>query len=767
MKRILIVLTVILTSINIMAQNRLTHAQAASRKWKGFDVTNVLGDSQYADNGKRFYLYNIGTGRFIIDGGNWGMEGRLFYETFGRTMFLYSDAHINAGITEKAASKNCFCVRPPEPFGINWANDTYNKSSLTTLMDGDSTKMNSQKWVFERVEGETGDTCTYYMYQQCSTNFRSRYYDKNSKFYLGVAYGECHNTSVGKGDGKFVFLDDDRAGWTTANVIDNDSLCYVNGDLIPIKDLYKWRLVSEEEFLSALNDENAGINPSVSCLLNDGDLTRNSNYFVDSWKTERLSNVDYTIKGRKGFTEGLIKNNQRQSPYYNDAWNTPLRLKIQFDEMKTAKYGFLTFEGAGRTYTKLNVTKPGWYRIQCYGFSNTDAYLFARLNGNKESTYVSIPMIKDTRTFQRDKIDSCLVIGKELTLNGEQYKNSLWICVTNEQLNNGNDSIQLGIEKNTALQSEGETKDGKVYYYDKEFVCADNFQVTYMGKAPSYFYDNETTLDYLQDSENKQYKPLVNNGRYSGAVNLEREFKINQWNSFSFPLPLTGEQIRYAFGEDAKLVKLHSIGKLSNNENIIDFQTIELRTTDIVVEPGTFYMLYPTIKPSKDINPKNELTTYYNMGKLPFSINESETTEYPYSKLELSKTNEETTIESYLNKNDGTSFVSYVNGCNAPKGSYVVSKGSIYHLSKQTSMKGFRGYITTSNGNNANEQRASIMIFDNYANNTDITLEIKTLFNTENKMNNTAIYNITGQRVNSKALGKGIYIINNKKVVIK
>lgn len=68
------------------------------------------------------------------------------------------------------------------------------------------------------------------------------------------------------------------------------------------------------------------------------------------------------------------------------------------------------------------------------------------------------------------------------------------------------------------------------------------------------------------------------------------------------PLPLTGEQMRHAFGEDAHLAETHSIGKMSNNPNVIDFKTVSLRTTENVVEPGVFYLLKPTSEPTTGID---------------------------------------------------------------------------------------------------------------------------------------------------------------------
>ena len=75
------------TAGNLSAQEEPreeTLAHSTGVRWKGFDVKEVLeyNPAAYAKNGKKFYLYNVGTGRFVIDGGNWGMEGRLFHDDF-------------------------------------------------------------------------------------------------------------------------------------------------------------------------------------------------------------------------------------------------------------------------------------------------------------------------------------------------------------------------------------------------------------------------------------------------------------------------------------------------------------------------------------------------------------------------------------------------------------------------------------------------------------------------------------------------------------
>ena len=347
---------------NLYAQEGQTD-QPRGWMWKGFDVTEVIDNSQYATSGKRFYLYNMGTGRFIIEGGNWGMEGRLFHEDFGRPLFLMSDGYMNSGITEEYNNqKHVFGCNVPSvsKSRAQWIRD-YWKFSFTCLMDVH--RGNLAPWTFQRVETDPeADTYTYYIWENMKKmptmpGYQSEGSD-NTNYYLGAAYGECHTPKSeqnpdGKGDGKLVFLDDDRSCWTTANILDDDlnqTQYTVNGEQVTLGELYQWRLISEEEFIQVLNDIIIKINPSVSSLIPDRDFCRNSEVFNESWVME--GETEGSI-GRLGYTWGLYDGKNRQDTYYNnEAWDKPLRLKGQFGDpsngtgMKNSKYGFLSFEAS-------------------------------------------------------------------------------------------------------------------------------------------------------------------------------------------------------------------------------------------------------------------------------------------------------------------------------------------------------------------------------------------------------------------------------------
>ena len=835
-------------------QPTATHAEATSQKWKGIDVeSEVLGNDDYPDDntlasGFPFLLYNVGTGRFIMQGGDWAMEGRLFFSDFGREMYMYKNGRINAAITESTNDKkNSFCARPPEPFGKDWSDNNYNTINLTTLMDGPINQANySMNWNFQRVEDPSNtETYTYYMYQVWTKN--------NTKYFLGAAWGECHNTSVGKGNGKFVYWDDDRSCWTTAEVRGNtNKLQLENGDEVEIQKLYQWRIISVDEFIEVLTQNTVGLNPSISSLIKDRDFTRNANDFFEAndWTVSTLADHPYGNDKRYPYTwgdyrkgESNLKNNNQQSRKVidiNESWDSPVRLKEVFDKVtssstndqaagkKNAKYGYMIFEGVGTVTTNFEAPKPGWYEIECAGFSMSendhDAYLFARVIPDNrvndlentfdipavnEPTYAKVTLEKlPFGTYQKNNYENCLEAGKELLRNSDNHRQKVWVLVSQEDFDSGKKTIRLGFRKDQATQS-ALISGG---YYDTDWVCVDDIRASYMGLAPVFFYEDEEDLNYLSHDEvdrarflANEYAPAQWNGRYAGAANLERTFKYKMvekdgeevksylWNSFSFPIPLTGEQIRHAFGDKATLAKIDGVGTLSQSSQVLDFATVDLMTTENVVEPGHFYLLKPTKEPMTGTDPRGHEANYYDLGKIFFSVESEEPSGYDNPWLPLGKVMAQNNISSYNNANDGVEYANYIqtpgfetftvssgiyNGSTdtkdvyAPKGGYAVSNNTIYHLNKDTRIKGFRGWITLTHPIEGEVENVTGLAVDGIMEDIDETtgLELSTIM-PATLPDDTPIYDICGRRVgtleNGHSLPRGIYIVNGKKFMVR
>jgi hypothetical protein len=441
--------------------------------------------------------------------------------------------------------------------------------------------------------------------------------------------------------------------------------------------------------------------------------------------------------------------------------------------------------------------------VQCYGFVQSDeghdAYLFAQVVGGEESKNNLITVPAGTYGPKKDKA-KCLDVGNILRkpATKEAYKNTVWICVTEDEFEGGQEPfLMVGVGKDEATQSDPVTNNNKTYYYDTDWVCIDDIRVTYLGTSPAFFYEEEESLDYLIPDPNntKQFETSspsnfgASEGQYGGAVCIERSLKTGQWNSFSFPMPLTGEQVRYAFGEDAQLARIDGIGTMSNNPNVIDFKKVTLRTTETVVEPGHFYMLKPTQAPTTGIDPQGNNTTYYELGRFFFSVNENEPDTYTHERLSLSKRmdNETQVIKSLTGESVGKAGANYVqtpgyagfrvndgiytgtvaDGIYAPKGSYVVSDNNIVHLNKDTRIKGFRGWIDLSNGEGGSAKEYSMDVFGMFeepigGGSTDLP-RIQ-LFSADE-----SVYDLFGRKVGTLGtkLPKGIYIVKGKKFLVK
>ena len=170
------ILSVMLVLAGIM-QCYVARAQGGSNviRWTGNDYNAVATAA-----GTEVFLYNVGTARFLIHGGDWGVQGRLFYEDTGKLMKIQSVSEgiiFDTGIITSTkgganvSSRLCCNVPSSEVDGDNWIdyntdgsiNGNSYRKTFTIIMDGKNNNWNT--WFFERVPTNDG-TYTYYMYQK-------------------------------------------------------------------------------------------------------------------------------------------------------------------------------------------------------------------------------------------------------------------------------------------------------------------------------------------------------------------------------------------------------------------------------------------------------------------------------------------------------------------------------------------------------------------------------------------------------------------------
>ena len=233
---------------------------------------------------------------------------------------------------------------------------------------------------------------------------------------------------------------------------------------------------------------------------------------------------------------------------------------------------------------------------------------------------------------------------------------------------------------------------------------------------------------------------------------LRRTFTKNDdgtkgWNSIILPVDMTAAQVKKAFGEGTKVAKFNDL-----DENWIKFETVSVAGEGVVLHKNTPYIIFPT----------NEAYSNYE-----YNINgETKTLNGPVYVAEGINYEDQTahiknSVDGSL-LNNMTFFGSYDNETEVSADSYMFSKGDLVHTSKTHTVKAYRCWLKE---NTPSGKLLKLSLNNNGMGNTTGIQIVE-----ENKRNaNTGIYNREGMRMNTNdvnELSKGVYIVNNKTVVI-
>lgn len=248
--------------------------------------------------------------------------------------------------------------------------------------------------------------------------------------------------------------------------------------------------------------------------------------------------------------------------------------------------------------------------------------------------------------------------------------------------------------------------------------------------------DEDETLD---DSRNLTKATMV----------FHRTFTTGQWNSLILPVDMTADQVTAAFGKDTKLAKFEKY-----DDNWIYFLPVEPDDYGIMLKANIPYIINPTRQP-------DSVNRNYNVG----SGKEKHIDGPVYTVTGIYYGGQPTEMKcedtgSYTNTGM-THYGSYVYRQKVPAKSYMLSKGDMVHTSKVHNVKSYRSWLEETT---PSEKTRQLKVSDS----DNSTTSIKVI--EEAPQNANAVYNVNGMRMNSSNtdnLPKGVYIINNKKVVIK
>lgn len=228
---------------------------------------------------------------------------------------------------------------------------------------------------------------------------------------------------------------------------------------------------------------------------------------------------------------------------------------------------------------------------------------------------------------------------------------------------------------------------------------------------------------------------------------FHRTFTTNQWNSLILPVDMNAGQVKAAFGGNTKIARFN---RLQDKWIYFDMQA----ENNLHIEKNVPYIIKPTKKPTavnRTYNVGGENTKHIN--GLVYTV-----TGIAYNDQTATLKHEDTEYTNGM-----THYGSYKNPTVVPADSYILHRsGDMVHTAvEHPSIKSYRTWLreTTPSG-----ETLQMRVEQNDGPSTGI----KVIEETANNAN--AVYNVNGMRMNSSNtnnLPKGVYIINNKKVVIK
>lgn len=717
-----------------------------AQTWKGHTPGSLVGaEGQDAE----VYLWNVGTRQFLYVGGNWGTQA-ITYDT-GTQFTITNQGHGTWGDTYYTYTLQSHLIHGTQTSGY------------LTLTDG---------------SGRTSahDSGTWFVDLNVSdTDFRNLYFTSaggNNYYYINVGIGR----NGGVFNNKEVYLvANGRNGQitnTTSTPTGNRNAMWQLVTLNDIRDNFQSG-VANAAYATPLDAtyilwcQHFGRNNDDISHWHTGDVSRANEQSTslttdyagisfDSYENGMLAPTSTDVP-KYYVGNGYAKNDDTDNGYYD---NSTERMKDGESHQKLyGNYWTANIKGDGAIWQKVRVTVdyPGWYIISCDG-------LTTKTQGKVElfaSTYSDANMTNplNTRTSEfttvtaADGAPETYTEAGQLLYTNETYQKQVMIYVDGSK-----PYLVLGVRAN------GVNSDA--------WTCVDNFQIQYAGNSESEIVldENQTGIDYInaQVDATKSY-----------TLRLGRTLINNKWNSIMLPVNLTRQQLQFAFGNGVKLSEKNP--EASEDPYVIEFTSIDISETPeetVVLKAGVPYI----IKPSRLLTttPNEGGDTYEVRNRADNSLYGNITFTEPYYTINQvtldTKVDAETVTgnggNAYNCGNAGDMFFkgTYTQQSSViPAGSYLLSNGQWYHMTVGVNtVKGFRTWLEPESGNtDANV----IFSVDGVIDGNEPTA-IEGIVNGSEAKADNKVYNMNGQVVRNSStslegLPKGVYIVNNKKYIVK
>ncbi len=768
--------------------------------------TGITTDCSYDDPSKVYFLYNVGTGKFLNMGGYWGTHASLK----DYPMPLWTRNGTSMG--ETPSLNFTHNIATTEGKMLKWVNAGSNKTTDIGVFCDRNTGDNKgyDGWFFEATNDGKN---TYHIYTYSNPKAESG----DDKLYLfGYPQG------LGPAD--------KNCGADTKENLSQD---------FPKDDYYKWRVLTLQDVYTLQNENSDDLDAplDLSFKLKCPGFERGRTdinawqVFTSSvasesytriglqeynWKTETTASTEPTSLSRgdgEDYNYGGFYPKSKSYSYSFPYSGTTAQTIIGYENYLRymGKFFCMDVHGThGYIYQKVYVKHPGTYVVECKGYSNTpQAHLFAGVagkdgqgkglfDGSRRTTTLNqvSNMTEDEQTRLHVADKNMDFAGKEF-YESDKYTNSVIVQVTEDMIKNaGSDGacIAFGIYIGH-LDNTNETPKAD------EWTVFDDFRVLYASNTKS----EDLILDELRGDLDYLIDGITYKNR---TLRLAKTFTRNKWNSFVLPVDLTVKQLREAFGGTVRLAKLKTL-----TETELQFETVNLdgkANNDIALDAYQPYIIFPTrTMEDNDGKPYTATITTAGSGNNYEVTIQAQHFEIPNvtfktiddnnNKNDLSHmtqdasgnhlwtsilSNGDGTIKAYGTfvrtfdpdaKQDETTGVWSFSG-NKGKirdnyenlvGSYFFDQGNVYF--SDTRERGLRGFSCWFKPNN----NATLAVFiDGVEQEAALTAIGELIVGPEaaNRYSkNNGVYNLQGQRVGNttEGLPSGIYIVNGRKHVVR
>ena len=769
----------------------------------------ITSDCSYGDPTKVYFLYNVGTGKFLNMGGYWGTHASM--KDYPMPLWTRNGTSMTTTDGETPSLNFEQNIATTEGSLMKWVNSGRNNTTdVGVFCDRKETGGNNgyDGWFFEEVADKGKNT--YHIYTYSNPKAKSG----DDKLYLFAHPQGLGTADKNCGADKMEnlikeFPSDKYNQWRVLTLQDLYGLQEENSDDLdgPLDLSYKLKCPGFERGRTDISDWQVYTSSATS----------ESYYRIGlqeyNWKMPTTVSTTATPLSRsKDDDHGEDYNNgnfQKSSDYlysfpYSGTTAQDIKGRENYLRYMSKFFCMDVHRTHGYIYQKVYVKHPGTYVVECKGYSNTpQAHLFAGVagkdgqgkglfDGSRRTTTLNQvgKMTEDEKTRLHVEDKNMDYAGKEF-YESDKYTNSVIVQVTEDMINNaGTDGaciafgIYIGHPDNT-----NETPDAD------EWTVFDDFRILYASNTK----DEDLILDELRGDLDYLIDGITYKNR---TLRLAKTFTPNQWNSFVLPVDLTAKQLREAFGGTVRLAKLKTL-----TETELQFETVNLdENTNKALEAYQPYIIFP-IKTMENNDSKSytartgdnyEVTIkaqHFEIPNVTFKTTGDNKNDLSHMTQDAKGnylwtsilSNGDGTIQAYGTfvrtfaleaTQDETGVWSFPSGKGEIRpgyddlvGSYFFDKGKVYYTENPEKVRGLRGFSCWFKPNTNNEKKLEVYL-DGVQQEAELTAIGELVISPEaaNRYGkNDGVYNLQGQRVGNttEGLPSGMYIVNGRKFVVR